>query len=270
VSWFASLSILIALPLFATVFAAVAIFAHSLFRRFVATPERLSEHHEVAGFLMGVVGVLYSVVLGFLVGAVWTGFSAAQQTADLEAGYVSDAFNFAGQLRSPQARGVQRLLARYAIVVRSADWSAPPSPNGDLTSRLLGQAVRLAVASYPPRYASSAEVLEQNTIRSALIDSLRSIGDTRRLRLVQSRSRLPAGMLEALILGAAAVIVFTFFFGVRSYAKQMIMTALVAGTIGLFFGLVIELSTPYSGSIQVSRSAWTVVIQSNRLTQFAK
>jgi Protein of unknown function (DUF4239) len=251
--WFSSLSILIALPLFALVFAAVAIFAHSLFRRFVASPERLSEHHEVAGFLMGVVGVLYSVVLGFLVGAVWTGFSAAQQTADLEAGDVSDAFNFAGQLRTPQGRAVQRLVARYALVVRSEDWSSPTPANGDATAGLLGR-----------------EILEQNTIRSALIGSLRSIGDTRRLRLIQSRSRLPAGLLEALILGAAAVIVFTFFFGVRSYAKQMVMTALVAGTIGLFFGLVVELSTPYSGPIQVSRAAWTVVIQNNRLTEFAK
>jgi hypothetical protein len=270
VSWFSGLSILIALPLFALVFAAAAVLAHSLFRRFVASPERLSEHHEVAGFLMGVVGVLYSVVLGFLVGTVWTSFAAAQQTADLEAGYVSDAFNFAGQLDSPDGRLVQRLLARYAIIVKNADWSTPSAPRKDTSVDLLDRAVGLTVAASPPRRASAATILEQNTIRGALLGSLRNIGDSRRLRLVQSQSRLPAGMLEALILGAVAVIVFTFFFGVRSYAKQMVMTALVAGTIGLFFGLVVELSTPYAGSIHVSRDAWAFVIQNNRLTDFAK
>ncbi len=269
-SWFSNLSILIALPLFALIFAAVAVLAHSLFRHFLASPERLSEHHEVAGFLVGVVGVLYSVVLGFLVGTVWTSFASAQQTADLEAGYVSDAFNFAGQLTSPQGGELQRLLARYAIVVRNANWSAPPQASKDRTIDLLNRAVRLTVAASPPPGASPADILEQNTIRSSLLDSLRSIGDTRRLRLVQSASHLPAGMLEALIIGAVAVIVFTFFFGVRSYAKQMVMTALLAGTIGLFFGLVIELSTPYSGSIRVSRDAWSLVIQNNRLGEFAK
>jgi hypothetical protein len=63
---------------------------------------------------------------------------------------------------------------------------------------------------------------------------------------------------------------FTFLFGVRSYAKQMFMTALLAGSIGLFFGLVIELSTPYSGSIHVSRDSLTFVIDNNHLADFAK
>jgi hypothetical protein len=77
-------------------------------------------------------------------------------------------------------------------------------------------------------------------------------------------------MLEALVLGAVFVITFTFFFGVRSYAKQMSMTALLAGSIGLFFGLIIELSQPYSGGITVSRGEWDVVIAGNHLADYAR
>jgi hypothetical protein len=270
-SWLSGVSILFALPLFALVFAAVAVLAHSLLRKFIPSPERLSEHHEVAGFLMGVVGVLYSVVLGFLVGTVWTSFSSAQQTADLEGGYVADAFNFASQLPPPQRRPLQRIIARYAIAVRDANWSAPLQGTDDSSALLLLRAVRLAVAVPPPqRGATSAQILEGNTIRGFLLTNLRSVGDTRRLRVVQSSSRLPAGMLEALVLGAIMVIAFTFFFGVRSYVKQMAMTALLAGSIGLFFGLVVELSTPYSGAIHVSRDAWTLVIENNHLADFAQ
>jgi uncharacterized protein YacL len=126
------------------------------------------------------------------------------------------------------------------------------------------------VAAQAPPNATSAQILETNTLRAALIDSLRRIGDSRRLRVVQSESQLPAGMLEALILGAIGVIAFTFLFGVRSYLKQMTMTALLAGSIGLFFGLVIVLSTPYSGPIRVSRDSMTFVIDNNRLVDFAK
>ncbi len=250
------LSVLYALPLFAVAFAAVAVVAHSALRTFVS-PERLSEHHEVAGFLMGVVGVLYSVVLGFLVGTVWTGFASAQQTADLEAGYVGDAFNFAGLLQAPQRVEIQRAVARYAMAVRGSAWGAGGGSE-DATGLLLYGALRRTLTA-PPGAARDGE-----------LRSLQSLGDTRRLRLVQARSRLPAGMLEALLLGAAFVIAFTFFFGVRSYAKQMTMTALLAGSIGLFFGLILELSTPYSGSVQVSRGAWTYVIQSNHLAELAR
>ncbi len=50
----------------------------------------------------------------------------------------------------------------------------------------------------------------------------------------------------------------------------MTMTALLAGSIGLFFGLIVELSTPYSGQIHVSRDALDFVITSNHLDRLAK
>jgi Protein of unknown function (DUF4239) len=269
-TWLSDIAVVIALPLFALVFAAVAVLAHTALRPFLPPAEVLRENHDVAGFLMGVVGVLYSVVLGFLVGAVWTAFATAQQTADLEAGYIGDAFNFAGQLASPQRRLLQRDIARYAIAVRDASALRTTWQSADATGTLLYDATRQAVTAQPPENASNAVILENNTLRGGVIETLRQLGDTRRLRLVQARSRLPDGMLEALILGAIGVMAFTFLFGVKSYVKQMTLTALLAGSIGLFFGLIIELSTPYSGALQVSRDALRLVIANNHLDDFAR
>lgn len=269
-SWLSGIPILIALPLFAVVFAAVTVTVHTMLRRVLPSQERLSEHHEVPGFLMGVVGVLYSVVLGFLVGTVWTSFAAAQQTADLEAGYVGDAFNYAAQLPPPQRLELQRIIARYALTVRDENWSVAPNLRSDKTANLLYRAVAIAVKVPNAGGVSSGEVLEGNTIRAALIDTLRQLGDTRRLRLVQAETWLPPGLIEALLLGATGVITFTFLFGVRSYTKQMIMTGLVAGSIGLFFGLIVELSTPYSGAIHVSRDAMRFVISNNQMESYAR
>jgi hypothetical protein len=269
-SWLPGIPVLIALPLFAAVFGAVAVTAHTILRSMLPPQERLSEHHEVPGFLMGVVGVLYSVVLGFLVGTVWTSFASAQQTADLEAGYVGDAFNYAGQLPEPQRTELQRVLARYALTVRSQDWSVAPLLRSDTTQKLLYDAVAAALEVQQTPNMSSVKILEENSIRTALIETLRQLGDTRRLRLVQSSTWLPPGLIEALLLGAVGVVTFTFLFGVRSYVKQMLMTALLAGSIGLFFGLIVELSTPYSGAIHVSRDALNFVISSNEMERFAK
>src|SRR5271165_4868506 len=163
IAWLSNISILAALPLFALSFAIVAVIAHTMLRRHLPPPERLSENHDVAGFLMGVVGVLYSVVLGFLVGTVWTAFASAQQTTDLEAGYVADAFNFASQLPPPGRRALQRAIARYAITVRDADWSALANGRDDTTGLLLYRAYRLTVTAQPPRNANSAQILENNT-----------------------------------------------------------------------------------------------------------
>ncbi len=262
--------VFIALPLFACVFAAAAILVHTSLRRFLPPPEQLRENHDVAGFIMGVTGVLYSVVLGFLVGTVWTAFASAQQTSDLEAGYIADTFNFAVQLPAPYRPELQRTIAQYAIAVRDSGSSAIQSDHSDSTGALLYRAVRIAVSVQPPSNAGAAQILETNAIRAELIDTLRRLSDMRRLRVVQARSRWPAGMLEALVLGAIGVMAFTFFFGVKSYARQMALTGLLAASIGLFFGLIVELSTPYTGAIQVSRDALTSVITDNHLADFSK
>lgn len=254
--------ILIALPLFILLFAVVGVVAHAIFRRFVSQ-KTLIEGHEVAGFIVAVVGVLYSVVIGFLVGAVWTDFSAAQETSNAEAGYVSDAYNLASLLVQPQHEDLQRLIARYAIEVRDVELSPRSEKRADNSVALLLRAVQLTAKMPPPESAGFGRILENNTIRAEVLDSLRHVGDSRRQRLVQSQDRLPPGMLEALTLGAVMVVAFAFFFGVEGFFKQMVMTALLAGSIGLFFGLVIELSLPYSGAVEISRDAWNDVIAAN-------
>ena len=268
--WLTDIPALVALPLFAIVPAAAAIAAHAWFRRRVP-PERLDDH-DVAGYLVAVVGVLYSVVVGFLVGTVWTGFSAAQQTADTEAGAVADAFNYAARLPDRERRILQRLVARYAIEVRHEELSfARQGVEDPVANRIISEAVTYTTTITPvATRKDSGKLLMEASIQSQLLSSLRDIGDARRLRIVQAQSRLPDGMLEALVLGGLMVICFVFFFGMRSFWRQMAITGLVAGSIGLFFGLVLELSTPYSGSMHISYDAWTFVIGNNHLREFAK
>jgi hypothetical protein len=268
--WLTDIPALVALPLFAIVPAAAAIAAHALFRRHVP-PERLDDH-DVAGYLVAVVGVLYSVVLGFLVGTVWTGFSGAQQTADTEAGAVADAFNYAARLPDRERTILQRLVARYAVEVRDEEWSyARQGVEDPVANRILSEAITYTTAIAPvATRKNSGKLLMEASIQSQLLSSLREIGDARRLRIVQAASRLPDGMLEALVLGGLMVISFVFFFGMRSFSRQMAITGLVAGSIGLFFGLVLELSTPYSGAIHISTDAWSFIIENNHLREFAR
>ena len=269
-SWLYGIPVLIALPLFGLVPAAAAVGVHTLLRRAVP-PETLAEQHDVAGYLIAVVGVLYSVVLGFLVGTVWTQFASAQQTADAEAGSVADAFNYAQNVSPPYRGELQRVIARYAIEVRDVEWFSAPQRREDAVAlALLERAVHVAMEMPIAARNGAGAALENTTMRVWLLNSLRDIGDARRLRLVQSEGWLPPGLLEALILGGVIVICFTFFFGVKNYARQMLMTALLAGSMGLFFGLVLELSTPYSGAIHISRDAWTYIIDNNDLTKYAR
>ena len=269
-NWLSHIPVWLTLPLFAATAAIIAVLAHRCFRAFVPT-ERLSAHHDVTGALASVVGVLYSVVLGFLVGTVWTSFDAAQQTADEEAWHVANAFGFASELPEPARSRVQNLIARYAVEVRDVEWHNLSQGQSDPQARsLLNDAIRNTLAVSPPGNVPPGQVLKAESVVDATTNSLRNVSNYRAARIAQARDRLPQVVFEALILGALMVMAFAFLFGVRPVVLQMTLTALLAGCIGLFFGLIVDLNSPYSGPIRVSTEAWNSIIQSDRLESIAK
>ncbi len=261
--WLPSGPAILTLLLFVAVPAAAAAGAHALFRR-VVPHERLIAHHDVAGFLVAIVGVLYAVVLGFVVVTSWTAFDSAQQVADTEAGDVGDAFGFAAMLPEPRRTDMRKALAAYAIEVRDREWEAMRHAREDPQARAFFiQAVQALGEPVPHDSAAIDEALNRETTRQQVAASLRDIADNRRLRLLQSDKGLAPPLALALIIGASIVFAFVFLFGVADLVLQLTMTALVAACIGLLFGVVVEFSAPYSGSLRVTSNAWTYVIDNN-------
>ena len=261
--WHISFPALFALFLFVVIPAAAAAGVHALFRRFVPAT-RLLPHQEVAGFLVAVVGVLYAVVLGFIVVTTWSAYDEAQRTADVEAGDVGDAFGFASMLPEPRRGDMQRLLAQYAIEVRDREWQTMQHGREDLRARaLLIDAARALGEPVAKPSRDLDEALNRATTRTAVAASLRDIADNRRLRLIEAENGMQPALVFALLLGAFMVLAFVFLFGVEDLALQLTMTALVAGTMGLLLGVIVVFSAPYAGALRISPSGWTYVIEKN-------
>lgn len=261
---------LLALVAFVVIPAVVAVATQMLFRRAVAN-ERLIPHHDVAGFLVAVVGVLYAVVLGFVVVTSWTGYDQAQQNADVEAGHVGDALGFAIMLPEPRRTDMRHWLAKYAVEVRDREWTTLQSGLQDPLARAyLVRAIQTLAEPYHNPSASLDEALNRQTTRQVVAANLRDIADSRRLRIIQAEKRLPPTLTLSLIIGAFMVIAFVFLFGIDDRVLQYTMTALVAGCIGLLLGVVFEFSAPYSGALRVSPSAWTYIIVNNNLEAYAR
>ena len=267
--WLPTAPATLTLLFFVIIPAALAVGAHAVFRRFVP-PDRLLPHHDVAGFLVAIVGVLYAVALGFIVVTTWSAFDAAQQTADVEAGDIGDAFGFATMLPEPRRTSMRTMLAAYAIEVRDREWSMMQRGEQDRRAReLLLGAVRALGQPVPKASVDLDEALNRSTTRTAIAQSLRDIADNRRLRLIESAKGIEPALALALLLGAIMVIAFVFLFGVRDLMLQLTMTAIVAGCIGLLLGVVVVFSAPYSGPLRVSPDGWTYVIDNNAFAHFA-
>ena len=205
----------------------------------------LEAHHDVAGFILAVVGVVYAVLLAFIVIIVWQQFDTAQAEADTEASIVLALYRDASALDA-LGPDIRPLVLRYAELVVDDEW--PHMATEHTQSRPADDALNAvwtSVRAIEPRTRGDAVFYE------AAVGSLHEATEIRRARIATSGNQLLAPMWAVLILGGAISVGFTYFFGVRSFAAQALMVGSLAALIGLVLALILSLDLPFSGDIGV-------------------
>jgi hypothetical protein len=97
--------------------------------------DRLKLNNEVAGFKFSVIGVLYAVLLAFVVVAVWANYNATETAIRNEAKAVGDMAKLSYALPESQGEGIRRLLDAYVKEVQQSEWGTmasglPSTPTG--------------------------------------------------------------------------------------------------------------------------------------------
>lgn len=210
---------------------------------------RLQTQHDVAGFIIAVVGVVYAVLLAFVVVIQWEQFSSARDTATTEATAIGNLFRDAVALH-PAGRQLAVATANYAEQVTYREWPfvAGHQEEDPAIDRALN-AVWAAVS----RVKANA-VTGQEFVRKA-IDDISAATEARRTRLDDSSSTLPIPLWVVLLVGGALTIGFTYFFGLESFASQAAMMSTLSIIIGLSLFLILVLDLPYSGDLAIKPDA---------------
>src|SRR5438132_6855644 len=84
--------------------------------RFVRTKysaEVLQQNHEVAAIIFNAFGLLYAVVVAFVVFVTWSGYDEATKNLQMEANEVDDIFHFAKAFPAPASEIIQQGLIHY-------------------------------------------------------------------------------------------------------------------------------------------------------------
>lgn len=210
---------------------------------------RLQDHHEVAGFFIGVLGVIYAVLLAFVVIVVWEQFNESAATVDIEAGQISDVFWLAEGFPAAARDRIQRAVLTYTETVIRDEW--PAMEHGDFSPESERTLNDLRAA---PLQLDPAPGLEE-AIYLVSLQRMTGLSDARSARLGESRSGLPDLMWAILIVGAAITIGFTYFFGVKSLWSQALMTAGLTVMIVLVLVLIFALNHPFRGDLRIGPDA---------------
>lgn len=236
-----------------------------LFTRRRLDRSKLQKHQDVAGFLIAVVGVIYAVLLAFVVVIVWEDFGSADTTANNEADAVGNLYRDAIGIGGPQGRTLEGAVTAYAFSVASTEWpymARHQDGSGETENALnvvWGDVKRLRVQAG----ATTASDFDDQAIRD-----VSAATEDRRTRILESSSQIPGTLWAVLIVGGIITIAFTYFFGVESLWHHALMVSALATLIALSLLVILTLNLPYTGGVAVKPDAMRIELASFTPTMF--
>ena len=242
-----------ALPLWALILAVVviptslAVGVQVLVRRAVGV-EKLALNNEVAGFIFAIIGVVYAVLLAFVVIAVWEKFSEGQTSVAKESAAAA-ALLYYSEGAEPEAAKLHDSLTHYLTLAIENDWPAMGAKSEDSqTTDALGALYRAAMALNRTGTRSTADMSEVFT----QIDNLTL---ARRVRLHLSTGLVPGIIWSTLFAGAGLTVCFALFFGSPNALAQLAMTAILSIVLASGLVVIVALDHPFSGPVHISPEA---------------
>jgi hypothetical protein len=212
------------------------------------------QHNDVAGFIYAVLGVVYAVLLGLTVVAVWEEWNAAAASADQEASEVAEVFYVADRMPEPEGRRIQEVARSYARVVVEEEWPLMRQGKSSPEAWELLDEIRSGVQDFHPSTPAQLILYEQ------ALERVHELADARSERLLDADHGLPAILWMILIIGGVVVVGFTYLFGLESTVVQLLMVSALALIIALVLFTVAELEYPFRGGIRIGPEAMEQVL----------
>jgi Protein of unknown function (DUF4239) len=205
------------------------------------------EQNDVAGFVIAVVGVIYAVLLAFVVIVTWENFSDAEDVVGQEASALRTIYRQSAAFPNDVRDRLHDDVRRYAEAAIQQEWPAMArGQSGDPSvARILDE---------------MSEHLTQLTVTTPVQQQYVGAEAARFNDLVGARSRrldyvgggVPTVLWIALIVGAVVTIGFATIFGLRSIGLHVVITASLAAVIGVLLFVALAIDHPFAGDVSVA------------------
>ncbi|MGY1692341.1 bestrophin-like domain [Geodermatophilus sp. SYSU D01105] len=213
-------------------------------RRWPAMAE--GQHNDVVGFIIAVVGVIYAVLLGFVVIVTWEAFNEAESIVGQEASTLRSMYRESAAFPPESREQVHDLVRQYAAEVVEAEWPAmaeaePGDPRvGDVLDEMA-----LVISSVPVTTPAQQEFVGAETQRLSELVALRS------QRLDFADRGIPGVLWTALVVGGVVTVGFALLFGLQRAVLHSLMVGSLAALVGVLFFVTLMINYPFAGDVAV-------------------
>jgi hypothetical protein len=214
--------------------------------------QQLKDNHPVTDPLMATVGMLFAILLGFMVANAMTRFEECRLNVQAESGAVGDLFRLSRGLTDPTKSGVMINCLKYIDSVVDEEWPLMASEKMSDKTQVIYSEMWSQVTAFEPKTQG------QSNLHQSLVASMTKLGECRRTRASQIQSHMPIVLWFVVGIGALVTVSFSFFFGLDSVKLQMTMTALLTYVLCMNVYLLISFNDPFSGDVKIKPIAFAV------------
>jgi hypothetical protein len=226
-----------------------------LLARRVLTPERLKPSETVGTQIFTLAGVLYAVLMAFVVVVVWEQFNEAQDRTESEANAISDLLHDSEGLPAAVRPAVQQSLLDYARDV--ADDEFVRMRRGEIIEQQSDNLTEVWQSFLDVEPRSEREIAYYNESISKLND----LGTARKERISASDFHIPGEMWVLLLGGGAVMLIFTYSFATPDLVLHSFFTGLCGALLAFVLYLIFAMEHPFVGTIAVTDSPYLDVLR---------
>jgi len=215
--------------------------------------EHLGINNELAGFKFAAVGTIYSVLLAFAVIVVWEKFNDAETAVVTEAGAAATLYRLVDD--APGSVAAKTALGNYLKLAIDQDWPEMAQRKESIeTTHALDHLYATAVDL-------ARDKTQQSTIVGEIFTQLDSIIKARRTRLHLAAGIVPEIIWLVLSAGAVLTVGFTFFFGTKNLAAQVMMAGILSALVFIGLLVIVSFDNPFTGPTSVNSKPLQRVIE---------
>lgn len=222
----------------------------------------LKPHNDIAGFVFATLGVIYGVVLAFVVIDVWEQYDRATEITEQEsteaAAMYSDLHLYPNREEADRALAALRVFALSIVhdefpAIKAMQWEADFIP-----SRATNQAafqLWVAILQVVPKN------LHEQSLFNEIIADMNSIQKLRMQRQLIARTDLPGVIWFVVILGGLITVGFTALFGHENLSGHLVLTVLLAIVVGSVIEVIVSLNFPFIGGVSIDPEGYEYLIE---------
>lgn len=199
---------------------------------------------------------LVGFVFAFVTVAAWQNYNSVSDTVSKEAHTLFNLYQIMDAYPDEAKKAGQAELIQYANIVIEQEWPILNEQQFDLNAfKSLDRIKNIFVNHKPSNFEGTA-------IHNEGLSLLSDYTDLRRNRIESAKSFLAKPMWAALIISAVLLILFSALFKTKNIRIHAVMIALVGGSLGVMFFLLVIYNNPFWGPSMIQPTPFLKTLES--------